>query len=195
MLVYIDLGKSTDINFKFMVIGQGLGKFRIQAMDSLNNQNIFSPQFLWLSRIFFFPDLKIKVGNYNFFSIQKFLHLLTKKLHVHRFQTLEIIFSVFILRRLFSLFKVIIYRNGMWMESIGPKLDGQPMGKCGLSGRRRSGDQYKFDPGIFCDPAGNLCDLFFLHGFLHQGHLLGASCRHHIIQIPYCSDSLQVTPV
>jgi len=59
MLIYIQLRKSTDIYFKFIICRKRIAELIIQTMDSLDHKNIFLTQLEKISPVLSFACFKI----------------------------------------------------------------------------------------------------------------------------------------
>ena len=134
MFIYIELCQCADIDLKLTLPGQAVGKLVIETMNPLQYQNILVSQSHIISVVLLLPQLKIKTGNLHGLSGQKLAHLLIKQLHIHSLQALEVIIAILVLRRHLPFHKIIVHGNGMRSKSCRFKLNGQPVGKCRLSG-------------------------------------------------------------
>ena len=141
-------------------------QLRIQGMNTFQYQNrvIFNFQFITFK--FFLAESKIKAGKFYFFTTQQGLQLLVEQLEVERVKRFIIIVSVFIQRSILTVYEIIIERDRKRFQPICHQLDWKPLAESGLSGRRRSGNQYQFHPvAVFAtmkNGIGNLGYLLFL---------------------------------
>ena len=150
-------------------------------MNSLNDQNILCSKLHKAAMILPLSRKEIKFRHFHRLSGQEFTHILIKQFHINRFQTFEIIVSVVIQRRVLTVHKIIVQCNGMGNHSQSPKLNGQSVGKCGLSRGRRACNHNKLDTATPHNILGNFTDFPFLLCFLNQNQICQISMTNPVI--------------
>ena len=133
MLVDIELSQGADIDPEFLLLRKGIGQPVVQAVDSLNHENILRSQLQEISPIFSLPTDKIVAGQFYHLAGEKGSHILVKLSDIQTFQSLIVVVPVFIPRAVYAVDKVIIHRDRVRSEPQRLKLDGKPAGKGSLS--------------------------------------------------------------
>ena len=133
MFINIQLCQSTDINLKLALFWKGIAQFVIKPVDSLDHQDIIFSKLKLISPVFPVSGLKIKSRKIHFLSIKKIQHILIKLLDINGFQALKILFPEFIKRGMLPVHEIIIHTDGVRLQAMSCKLNGQPVGKTGLS--------------------------------------------------------------
>lgn len=77
-----------------------------------------------LAAHFTFACDKIKNRQLYFFTRQKPLQIFIQFFDIQCLKTFKIRFSVLIKRCIFPIYKIIIYRNRVWFQSMSPQLNG-----------------------------------------------------------------------
>ena len=78
MLVDIELGQGSDIDLKFALPGQTVGQLIIEAVDSLDNQNIVLSHGQVIAVVFLLSAFKIEIRKFYSLSFQQIAHLAVK---------------------------------------------------------------------------------------------------------------------
>ena len=102
-------------------------------MDSLDHQNIVRLHLQEIPFVFPFSQFEIKPWQFHPLALKQRIHIAVEKFHIDSFQTLVIVVPVFIPRRIFPVYKIIIHRDRMRFHPVSRQLDGQAMRKCGFS--------------------------------------------------------------
>ncbi len=123
MFVYIQLRQRADIYLEFILVRKLFRQFRIQAVNSLDHQDVVRPQLLGLRPILLMSRYKVETRYYNLPASKQFLKLTIEQFNIYSLQAFEIKSSRLILRILFPLHKIIIHGNRMRRQSIRPKLN------------------------------------------------------------------------
>ena len=189
MIINIQRCQGTDINLILALVGQRVGHLVIQAVNSFDDQNIVLSKLFEIAAVLTLADLKVKGWKLDSLSGEQLHHIVVELLHIQSFQTLEIIVPVLVPGRLLAIHKIIVQSNRMRYLSQRPKLDGQPVGKAGLT---RGGGSCNHNElhipatdNILCD----LTDLTLLLGLLHQNQVIHGISAHLVIQIADGLDS------
>ena len=123
MLINVQLCQCTDIDLKLTLFWKGITQFVIEPVDTLNDQDIIFSKLKLVSPVFPASGLEIKCRKIHGFSRKKIQHIFIKLLRINGFQTLIILFSEFIQRRMFTIHKIVIHSNGMRLQTMSRKLN------------------------------------------------------------------------
>ena len=123
MLINVQLCQCTDIDLKLTLFWKGITQFVIEPVDTLNDQDIIFSKLKLVSPVFPASGLEIKCRKIHGFSRKEIQHIFIKLLRVNGFQTLIILFSEFIQRRMFTIHKIVIHSNGMRLQTMSRKLN------------------------------------------------------------------------
>ena len=134
MFINIKCGECGNINLIFTLNGKCLTHLVVKSMNSFDYENVIRTELLKVALVFSGSDLKVKCRNLDSFSCKKSVHVFIEKLYVNSFKAFEIVISVFVQRRIRSVDKIIVNRNGMRLKAERTKLYGKSVRKACLSG-------------------------------------------------------------
>ena len=121
MLINVQLCQRTDINLKLTLFWKGITQFVIKPVNAFDDQDIIFSKLV--SSVFPASGLEIKCRKIHSFSRKEIQHVFIKLLRVNSFQTLIILFSEFIQRRMFTIHKIVIHSNRMRLQAMSRKLN------------------------------------------------------------------------
>ena len=124
MLINIDIGQCTDIDLVFTLLGKCIRCLLIQAVDTFDHQNIIRSQLFEIAFILPLSGLEIEGRQLHALSGQQSAHVIIKLLYINGFQTFEIVITVLIPWREFSVHEIVVQCNGMRCFPQGLQLNG-----------------------------------------------------------------------
>ena len=133
MLIDIQLRQGTDINTVFALGRERIAQRVIEAVDTFDDQDIFLAQLQEIAVVFTFAGEEVIHRQLHPFSGKKIEHISVEKFDVDGFQTLIILFAVLIERCLGAIDKIVVHRNGMWLQAVCRELYRESVGERGLS--------------------------------------------------------------
>ena len=133
MVVQRNSGQCRDINLELLFIRDMRCQFRIQRMNTFQNENRIIFNFQFITFIFLLPQREVKARKLHFLTAQQSLQLLVKQFQIERIQRLIIIVTVFIQRCLFTVYEIIVQGDREGFEPVRHQLDGKTFAERGLS--------------------------------------------------------------
>ena len=170
MIVNVQLCVRRDVDFKFLMLGNGLRDFFVQRVDALDHDgNVFvHPNrlaHLTLAR------LEVEAGKRHLFAVDEVKEVLIEQLDVEAVDVLkvELTYRLALNFRNFILLEVIVVhgdRDGI--DTARQELDPKSIAECRLAARARTCD--RDEPDIFdlaLDCVAQLCKLFVVARLAH----------------------------
>ena len=113
MLVNIQLGQGAYVDLKLALPGKAVGQLVIEAVDTLNHQNILLSQSQIVPFILPCACKKIKPGKLHGLSLQKVRHILIELLNIQTLQHLKIVIALGIPGAVLPVDKIIVHPDGV----------------------------------------------------------------------------------
>ena len=113
MLVDVELGQRTDVDFELALHRERAGQPVVESVDSLDDQYVLFSELHVAVLVFPLAGLKIEDRQIDALARKQFIHVVVKQLHIQRFQTFQIEFPVLIARALIPVRIIIIERERM----------------------------------------------------------------------------------
>ena len=193
MVIQQNRSQGRYINLELAFSRDMWSQFRIQGMNTFQNQNHVFIQSQSLAA--HLPDAGIEVESrkFHFFPIQQHLELAIEKVQVKRIERFIIILPILRFRSIHSVHKIIIQRYGVWFQSVSHQLNAQTLAEGSLTGRRRSGNQNQLHRisllSTMEDFIGNLRDALFLQGFGHIDQFGSIAIVTRFIEVSHRTDT------
>jgi len=177
VFINIQLCQRRNINLKFTFCGKCIRQLIVQTMNSLYDKNIIFFKLQGPATVFPLSRLEIERRHIYFLPCQKPGHIFIKLSDIQCLQTFKIKISVCIPRTPLPVIIIIIQTDRMRFSSLCQKLNRQAVGKCRLSGRRRTCNHDKFNSFFCCNLCCQGTDPFLHQCFLKQNNLFApAGC-------------------
>ena len=93
-------------------------------MDAFNNKDIIRSKLFEVPFVLTFSRYEIKGRKLNSLTIEQSTHVIIELLRIDCLKALKIIITIWLSRRKLAVYKIVIYRNRMWCQSMCSKLYG-----------------------------------------------------------------------
>ena len=171
------------------------GKFGIEGMDTLDDEDVGGVEFQVLATLFALPFLEIILGQFHLLSCEKRVELLIEQRDIEGIETLEVVVALSVSRGVVTVDEIVVERHHHRSAAVAHQLYGQSFAGGSLATRRRSGNQYDTHAVALCDILGNLSNLLLLQGLRDVDDSRRVTLRHRHVEVAHRTDAQDVLPL
>ena len=183
MGVQQDGGQCRGIDTEYLIIGNILGQFRIQGMDTLYHQYLITLHLQTLPTAYTLTSREVIAGQFHLLASEQGIHLFIKQRNVQGMEMLEIIVSLFVTRGLVTVQEVIVERDADRLDAVDGQLHAEAFAGRGLATAAGACYEHHLNTLPTCYLIGYLGNLLLLQGLANLNKTVGIAFGDGIIQV------------